>query len=123
MPWCCFTAFENCPQGRFQFYVRIDDKDKGADDLVDRVAFNVYHPANDAWSPKISKEGVYNQVVLKARFKINCDANFYGTDCFTYCVATDNSRGHYTCDSNGGKKCKAGYQNPSTNCITRERPN
>ena len=90
---------------------------------MDRVAFNIRHSSNGKWTDETSKVGYYGNVVLTARFKVTCDANYYGSDCFTYCVATDNSRGHYTCDANGGKKCKAGYQNPSTNCITREKPN
>ena len=97
--------------------------DSGADDLMDRVAFNIFHSSNGKWTGELAKEGIYGNVVLTARFKVNCNANYYGSDCTTYCVATDNSNGHYTCDANGGKQCKAGYQNPSTNCITREQLN
>ena len=35
------------------------------------------------------------------------------------CVNTDSSSGHYTCGSNGEKRCLTGWSNPSGNCLTR----
>ena len=34
-------------------------------------------------------------------------------------MSTDSSSGHYTCGSNGEKRCRAGWSNPSGNCLTR----
>lgn len=97
--------------------------DKKADDLVDRVAFNVFAPANGQWTSEIDQRGLYENVLLTARFNVWCDPNYHGSDCATYCVATDSvNGGHYTCDSNGQKICNNGYSNPANNCLTREQP-
>ena len=51
--------------------------------------------------------------------RVYCDANYYGTDCNTYCVARDDSGGHYTCDKDTGTKiCRTGWRGSS--CLTRE---
>lgn len=39
-------------------------------------------------------------------------ADYYGVDCATYCVARDDSTGHYNCDTNGGKNCLEGWSGP-----------
>ena len=52
--------------------------------------------------------------------RVYCNANYYGADCDTYCVAQDNSRnGHYTCDdSTGNKICRKGWR--GHHCLTRK---
>ena len=47
-----------------------------------------------------------------------CDPNYYpqGT-CNTFCLARNDSGGHYTCDPETGDKiCLTGYEDPATNC-------
>ena len=51
--------------------------------------------------------------------RVYCDANYYGTDCNTYCVARDDAGGHYRCDKDTGNKiCLDGWIGP--NCLTRK---
>ena len=51
---------------------------------------------------------------------IYCNSNFYGSECTTYCVSTNNNQGHYTCDSTTGQKiCLQGWDNPGNDCLTR----
>ena len=39
-----------------------------------------------------------------------CDKDFYGSDCFTHCVAQDSPSGHWTCDpATGSKVCMSGW--------------
>lgn len=48
-----------------------------------------------------------------------CSANYFGTDCATYCIPRDDSLGHYTCNSNTGSKiCINGWN--GVDCLTRE---
>ena len=53
---------------------------------------------------------------LRLNFELECEDNFHGSDCGTFCVSRDDTFGHFTCDSNGGIVCLSGFTNPSTNC-------
>ncbi|CAI8025224.1 Delta-like protein B [Geodia barretti] len=54
-------------------------------------------------------------------FSLSCNTNYYGSNCNTYCRATNDNLGHYSCHSStGAKLCLAGWSNPSGNCLTRE---
>ena len=50
---------------------------------------------------------------------VNCAPDYYpsGT-CDTFCQPRDDSLGHFTCNSLGGKVCLPRYTDPDTNCTT-----
>lgn len=53
----------------------------------------------------------------RIQVRVYCDANYYGADCNTYCVARDDSGGRYRCDDTTGNKiCLAGWT--GQNCRT-----
>lgn len=62
--------------------------------------------------------GVNGMATLELRFQINCAVmtGFYGVDCNTFCLDTNDTTGHYTCDQDGMRVCLDGYLNPATNC-------
>ena len=49
--------------------------------------------------------------------RIECATNYYQSDCSVYCIPTNDTTGHYTCDTNGNKICLPGYTNASNNCL------
>ena len=108
-------------QTNFQFYVRVDDVDTGADDLIDRITFDITRGPNGGWSTYVARTGFYGQATVTARFRVFCNTNFFGASCTTFCQATDSSSGHYTCDANGQFVCNSGYSDPSNNCLTRKQ--
>ena len=64
--------------------------------------------------------GVHSNSHIVFSFSISCDSNFYGSDCATYCVPTDSTQGHYSCDSSTGEKiCKSGWTDSDNDCLTR----
>ena len=52
------------------------------------------------------------------RFRVMCQSNYYSSDCSVYCLARDDSSGHYTCNPvDGSIVCNSGYEHPETNCV------
>jgi len=62
----------------------------------------------------------YGNAMIQLSFRVQCDHNFYGRNCSTFCVHTDNSTGHHACGANGERVCLNGWRNPSENCLTRK---
>lgn len=53
------------------------------------------------------------------RFRVRCQANYFGSNCATLCVAQDsNTLGHFMCDDQGNRVCIDGYM--GEDCLTRE---
>ena len=55
--------------------------------------------------------------------KVYCDMHFYGTSsgCNTYCLARDNSEGHYDCnDITGARVCHSGWQGSYCNLVSHD---
>ena len=74
---------------------------------------------NDTFTSAMSYAGANGEGNISLQFQAICKANYYGADCASYCIATDDSvSGHYTCNSDGSKSCLAGWTNLSTNCLT-----
>ena len=49
---------------------------------------------------------------------IECAPNYYPAGvCRKFCIPTDDSTGHYTCDSNGDRVCLPRYKSPDNNCV------
>lgn len=47
---------------------------------------------------------------LKLSVSVFCDTSYYRNDCSVKCVSTDHCGGHYTCDNQGKKLCKSGWE-------------
>ena len=103
--------------------IRIKDRDSDADDLVDRIIYNMNLSPSSEWTSKITGDAHYNEVTFKAQFRVTCQSNHYTSSCSVYCKKRDDNAGHYDCGSSGQKICKSGWSNPSTSCITRKYMN
>ena len=51
--------------------------------------------------------------VFELSYRIQCAPNYYGSDCNIRCVPTD----QFTCDRNGNRVCREGYQNEANGCL------
>jgi len=104
-------------QGSFQLYIRIDDIDPVGS--PERVA-DIYIPKN--LSPSSPLNRMYypddtSNPRIELGFQVDCDRNFYSSDCSVFCQLTDDSTGHYDCGPNGEIICLSGWTNPPT-CLT-----
>ena len=101
----------------FQLYVEVRDDDSPffGSELIDEIKVQV--PGTIGKVSSQESVGTYGVVLLVLSYSVTCTQNYYGPDCSTYCVPSDNSMGHYNCDpSNGSKICLQGYQNPENDC-------
>jgi len=48
-------------------------------------------------------------VTFSYRYRVVCDAGYYGPGCATSCLPRDDKFGHYACDNNGLKICDDGW--------------
>ena len=81
------------------------------------VVDNIIIPLDVSSSATFSETRTYsgNLSRLQLAFRLTCGPDSYGPHC-TYCVDTNDTTGHFTCDPVSGKVCLEGYQNPQTNC-------
>lgn len=105
--------------GAFGLLTHVWDDDSGnflgvgrADDFVDSYRMNVYMAAGRNERSVVEKRfyarGRRSSLGFLARAW--CDKDFYGSDCFTHCVAQDSPSGHWTCDpATGSKVCMSGW--------------
>ena len=107
-------------QVSFQLFIRARDEDKpfGSDDDIDDIFINQSREPNTGYSPVVVYLGNGRKVSVRLRYRIDCQPNFYGRNCATFCVAqNDDVNGHYTCNSaDGSIQCRDGFENPSNNC-------
>jgi len=47
---------------------------------------------------------------ISFRYRVECDATYYGDGCTTICTERDDELGHYECDAQGAKVCRQGWQ-------------
>ena len=92
------------------------------DDLIASMRLD-QNPANlgSIWTRetlRVLTGGGSAHLILVLEWKVECLPN-YLDDCLNYCVSTNDSSGHYTCDPLGCKLCHNGYEDPKTNCIKR----
>jgi len=52
---------------------------------------------------------VVDPVTLSYRYRVVCDAGYYGRGCSTSCLPRDDKFGHYACDNNGLRICDDGW--------------
>ena len=61
--------------------------------------------------------GVMGVASLLLSITLACADNYYGPDCAMYCVGSNDSTGHYTCNETSGSiVCLEGYTNTALNC-------
>ena len=115
---CCFSPFQI--QGSFQFYIQVGDADLFAGEHVDDIYVHKTLASSSSFTDPTYYSGDYGNAMLQLSFRVQCDHNFYGRNCSTFCVHTDNSTGHYACGANGERVCLNGWRNSSGNCLTRK---
>ena len=93
------------------------DVDFNSDDPVDDVYIDMSLSVSSTFTSATTFTGDHGNGRIRFRFRVSCAANFYGSDCGTNCVSTDDGTGHYTCGSNGEKICISGWSNPNSNCL------
>ena len=108
-------------QGSVQFFVEVHDNDGlSADDLVDQIYVDISLSPSDPFTSYQYYTGIHGYSRIELRFRVRCEAHYYGTDCAHYCVRTDDHSGHYSCDSNGYKVCLNGWTNLGQSCTQGE---
>ena len=97
------------------------DEDGFYDAVVDYSYYNHYYPSKNSYYYRYMY-GRYggSNVYLYMRYRWYCPTNFYQYYCNRYCVYTDSSIGHYSCDYNGYPVCLPGWTGTSTYCVTRK---
>ena len=118
-----FALCSACVQGSFQLYVEVFDDDPNVPLFEDSHVDDIYVDSTLSTSPSFTAEQWYtgdhdSRILLS--FRVQCNANFYGSECAVYCVAQDDNGGHFTCSSSGEKLCLSGWSDPSGNCLTRK---
>ena len=108
-------------QGGFQlfFVARDDDAGVSSPDHLENIFINI-----PDFQVSSTIGGIYsgNRVTLNMFFYIDCEDDYYGSDCSTFCLAQDNANGHYTCDEDDGSQiCLPNYYGPE--CRRHCRPN
>ena len=95
-----------------------DNDGIGPSDLVDKIfisrSLSAVSLQNGSFTQVMTYSGNYSELDLS--FRLTCGEDFYGPEC-VFCVDTNDTRGHYSCDrSTGERVCLEGYQNSTTNC-------
>ncbi len=91
--------------------VRVDDEDGlSSNELLDRVVLNQILTVSNSFTSVVSQRGVYSKVTMEFSSRVQCDTNYYGSNCLTQCIGQDSDEfGHFTCDSTGRRVCLPGY--------------
>ena len=100
-------------QGGFQLYLKVVNINPPSDDRTAITLINLDPDLSESF-----KSGRYISITLQ--YKVMCNADYYGLDCATFCVDTDDDTGHFSCSSTGEKLCLPGWSEPTTNCLTRK---
>ena len=108
-------------QGSVKLYIKVEDYDPlNSNDHVDDVYITISLMPNSTFTPRQHYVGIYGSSRIELSFRLQCSSNLYGNNCTTYCVARDDSEGHYSCGPNGEKLCLNGWSEPSSNCTVRK---
>ena len=102
-------------------FIEVEDSDTLYDDHVDDVYVTITRTPSSSFSSRRAYTGVHRNSRIELSFRVQCTANFYGSNCATRCVPRDDSGGHYRCGSNGERICLSGWSGPSSGCTTRDR--
>ena len=121
---CSYALWCNYVQGTVRLFIEVEDYDSfNADDHVDDVYVTITRTPSSSFSSRQAYNGIHGNSRIELSFRVQCTANFYGSDCATRCVPRDDSQGHYRCGSNGQRICLSGWSGPSTSCTTRKLSN
>ena len=98
----------------------MDEDTYSNDDLIDEVIVEVPSTLRlIAQSSTVA--GEHGRVSLTLSYTLQCESNYYGSNCTKYCIPQDDNNGHYTCDNKTGEiVCRDGWQNPDSNCVEGE---
>ena len=107
-------------QGSFQFYIQVRDADLFSTQHVDDIYVNKTLNFSSSFTNPTYYQGDHGNAMIQLSFRVHCDHNYYGSNCSTFCVHTDDSSGHYACGANGERVCLSGWRNPNNNCLTRK---
>ena len=102
-----------CIQEELEFIVEINNTDMatGTGPLVDRFDLVGTLLLNNTITRDFN--GLRGRADITISFLLTCSENYFGSDCDTYCVPTE----QFTCNpENGSIICREGYQNETTNC-------
>ena len=99
-------------------FIEVEDNDLVFDDHVDDVYVTITRNPSSSFSSRQTYTGVHGNSRIELSFRVQCTANFYGSNCATHCVPRDNSQGHYSCGSNGERICLSGWSEPASDCTT-----
>ena len=105
-------------QGTVRLFIEVEDADVFFDDHVDDVYVTITRNPNSSFSSRQAYTGVHGNSRIELSFRVQCTANFYGSNCATHCVARDDSGGHYRCGSNGERICLSGWSELASDCTT-----
>ena len=103
----------------FQLFVRVVDIDTVTDDLIANIFIDRTMNPREIFTPTQSY-GSGSGGSIRLQFKVECNNGYYGADCGTFCIDTDDTSGHFTCGSNGEMICLPGWSEPTSNCLTRK---
>ena len=102
-----------------RLFIEVEDYDSfNSDDHVDDIYVTISLTPSSSFTSRTAYNGVHGNSRIELSFRVQCTTNFYGSNCATYCVARDDSGGHYSCGSNGEKLCLSGWSDPTTDCTT-----
>ena len=102
-----------------QLYIEVRDYDSfNSNDHVDDIYANISLTPNSSFTLITTYNGVYGNSKIELSYRLQCGSNFYGNSCTTFCMARDDSEGHYSCGPDGEKICLSGWSDPSTDCKT-----
>ena len=105
-------------QGTVTLFIEVEDNDPFFDDHVDDVYATITQSPSSSFSSRQTYTGVHGNSRIELSFRIQCTANFYGSNCATHCVPKDDSGGHYGCGSNGERICLSGWSELARDCTT-----
>ena len=105
--------------------MKITDYDNGVpsfdDELIDEFTTpDIFLSPSTGFTNQMTFAGDYGIASVTLSFQVECDTDFYGSNCATFCQDTDDESGHYSCNGDGSKMCLPGYQNPQTDCTEGE---
>ena len=105
--------------------MKITDDDGGGpsfnDQLIDEFTTPVIPLSlSTGFTNQMTFAGAHSIASVTLSFQVECDTDFYGSNCATFCQDTDDESGHYLCNGDGSKVCLPGYQNPQTDCTEGE---
>lgn len=108
-------------QGTVKLYIEVVDYDPyNSNDHIDNVYVTISLMPNSTFTPRRQYTGIYRNSRIELSLRLQCSSDLYGNNCTTFCVARNDSEGHYSCGLNGEKICLSGWSEPSSNCTVRK---